>query len=177
MQHIRLSVLSAAVCALVLPMPPNSVIAAAQSPSADAKEMRAKQESAEHAAMWRAPKRPGYRTDVQAPPQPTGVVDSGLAPLPGGVYDIRNQWHGVENGQLVSAYAGALRAGGRPVVVILTRSIDYHRVSALEVREVKGIGPVSILGVVAGQLVLRDADGARITMDAPHAKPLLSAPR
>jgi len=142
-----------------------------------AKEARLNQETAEHARMWRAPKHPGYRTATPSELQATGVVESGLAPLPASVYDIRNQWHGVENGQLVSAYAGSLRATRQAVVVMLTRSLDYHRVSTSDVRYVNGRGPVSIIGVVDGQLLLRDATGTRVTTAAPHARALLPAPR
>ena len=155
----------------------NSTLPPSQSPMSatnipSAKEASLRAEEAAHAKMSRASKHPGMLADVATSERwPTGIVESGLAPLPGAVYDITNQYQSVSGGRRVVAFAGSLRETHEAVVVVIVRSLDGHTTSAPTVTRVGGLGSARIVSADNGSLQLSVG-----TRRVPFSLPGASAP-
>lgn len=78
-----------------------------------------------------APKHPGYLAQTPSTHTwATGIQQAGQAPVPGGMFDIVNQYNSTVNGQHVTVYAGSLKSTGAGVLLVVTRSADLHTASA-----------------------------------------------
>jgi hypothetical protein len=101
-----------------------------------------------------------------------GVIESGLAPFPSGVYRIENQWQQLLHGQHTSVYAGALGADpARGVVVVQSTSVDNARVGKpREYLATAGSGPLRIVRAEGLTLVLQGADGSEFMFDSEGAE-------
>lgn len=150
-------------------LPPSQSLSSASSiPSAKDASMRA--EETAHAKMWRASKHPGMLADVATNERwPSGVVESGLAPLPGAVYVITTQYQAVVGGRRVVAFAGSLRDTNEAVVVVISRSLDGHTTSAPIVNRIGGLGAARIVGVDSGTLQL-SVGTRRVPFSLPGAR-------
>jgi hypothetical protein len=77
-----------------------------------------------------APKHPGFIAETpQTQTWATGIQEAGQAPVPGGMFDITNQYNTTAGGEHVTVYAGALRSTGSGIVLVVRRSADLHTVS------------------------------------------------
>lgn len=133
--------------------------------SAGEKLNRLKTEEAQHKKMWVAPKHPGFLREplgLGLQDRGRGLTQSGLAPLPGSLYDIRNQYQSLIGDRHVAVYAGALRADpGQGVVVVINRGLDPSLVSAPQVYRIGNHqGALEIMSATRGVLVLRSGSGA-----------------
>lgn len=129
------------------------------------KTTRLKTEEAQHKKMWVAPKHPGFLREplsLGLQDRGRGITQSGLAPLPGSIYDIHNQYQNLINDRHVAIYAGALRADpAQGVLVVINRGLDPSLVSAPQVyRMGNRQGALEIMAVTRGMLVLRSSAGA-----------------
>ena len=78
-----------------------------------------------------APKHAGYIAEgAQTQTWTTGIQEAGNAPVPGGMFDIVNQYNTNVNGQHVTVYAGSLKTTGAGIVLVVTRSADLHTARA-----------------------------------------------
>ncbi len=143
--------------------------------TAASKEQRLKTEEAQHRLMWAAPKHPGF---LRAPlgfrlseQWRSGVIDSGLAPLSGSVYDLKNQYQNLIAGRHVSIFAGALRSDpSQGIIVILNRGIDPSLVSSPQTYRIGNHqGAVQIVAAQGALLRLRASSGALFTFPIIHA--------
>lgn len=106
-----------------------------------------------------APKHPGYiaetpSTQVWA----SGITQAGEAPVPGGMFDITNQYNTTMNGRHVTVYAGSLKTTGAGILLVVTRSADLHTVNAQTYTVASG--PVRIQSAADGQLQLQTLGAA-----------------
>jgi hypothetical protein len=105
-----------------------------------------------------APKHPGYVADApESRTWPTGIHGDDM-PVPGGVFDIVNQYDAVKNGQYVTVYAGSLKTTGAGIVLVVTRSTDLHTVTP----QLYTVAPsaVRITSATDGQLQLQTLSSA-----------------
>jgi hypothetical protein len=118
-------------------------------------------EQAEHARAWRAPKHPGFLHETRAPLDwRTGIIDSGLAPLPGGLFDIKNQWHANVRDRHVIVYAGSYRNTSQGVLVMLQLARDGSAASGPDVYSFGArSGPAHITAANGTTLLVKTAAG------------------
>lgn len=143
-----------------------------------AKAAREAREEAEHAAAPRALKHPGFlrRTAAAAIPWRSGIIESGLAPLPGALYAIANQWHGNLNGRHVIVYAGALRRQPSVgVLVVSALSLDGTAGAAPQVLTLPGSGAARIASAAGTTLTVATASGRVLPFQVPSNQPLARA--
>ncbi|HET7814612.1 MAG TPA: hypothetical protein VFL13_09585 [Candidatus Baltobacteraceae bacterium] len=114
-----------------------------------------------------AAKHPGYVAESpQSITWPSGISQSGEAPVPGGMFSIENQYNTTSNGRYVTVYAGSRKTDGQGVLLIVQRSSDLHTVSA--VTDVVAPSSVRIESASNGQLQLRESQtGRAIVHDIP----------
>jgi hypothetical protein len=143
-----------------------SSVARADTPGvASYKQAFEAREQAEHARAWRAPKHPGFLPETRAPLDwRTGIIDSGLAPLPGGLFDIKNQWHGNVRDRHVIVYAGSYRNTSHGVLVVLQLALDGSAASGPDVYS---------LGTRSGSARITAANGATLLVATAAGKPRL----
>lgn len=116
-----------------------------------------------------APKHPGYMAESpQAQTAAAGIQEAGQAPVPGGMFDIVNQYNTIANGQRITVYAGSLKTTGAGIVLVVTRSLDLHtaRAQTYTVAE----GPVRIESAAGGQVQLQTLNAQHQTI--PFRMPL-----
>jgi hypothetical protein len=117
-----------------------------------------------------APKHPGYLPDAGAPVNmPSGISEAGQLPVPGGMFDIVNQYNTTENGQLVTVYAGSRKDTGAGMLLVVRRSPDLHTASAYTY--VVAPSAVRIESASQGQLQLQTVNGPH-TQSIPFRMPL-----
>ena len=64
---------------------------------------------------------------VSNQPWPSGIIESGQAPLPGELYVINNQWQEVVGGVHLSVYAGSeAQDPSQGVLIVMTTSLDLQ---------------------------------------------------
>jgi hypothetical protein len=116
-----------------------------------------------------APKHPGYLPDMpSAPNLPSGISEGGALPVPGGMFDIVNQYNTTQAGQYVTIYAGSRKDTGEGVLLVVRRSADLHTASA----HTYVVAPhaVRIQSVSGGELQLQSVGAG--TTDIPFRMPL-----
>jgi hypothetical protein len=92
---------------------------------------KAVKEAQRDVSTFVAPKHPGYLAGAPAPLNwPTGISEGGAMPVPGGMFDIVNQYNTMSGGQYVTVYAGSRTDTGEGVLLIVRRSADLHTASA-----------------------------------------------
>lgn len=107
-----------------------------------------------------APKHPGYMAESpQTQTAATGIQEAGQAPVPGGMFDIVNQYNTIVNGQRVTVYAGSLKTTGAGIVLVVTRSADLHTARAQTYTVAQSA--VRIVNAADGQVQLQ-------TLNAQH---------
>jgi hypothetical protein len=100
---------------------------------------------------------------------PSGISEGGQLPVPGGMFDIVNQYNTTQNGQFVTVYAGSRKDTGAGVLLVVRRSSDLHTASAYTY--VVAPHAVRILSAADGQLQLQTVSGVR-TEPIPFRMPL-----
>jgi len=106
-----------------------------------------------------AAKHPGYRADGGAPQAwASGIQEAGQAPVPGGMFDIINQYNTTQNGQYVTVYAGSRKDTGEGILLVVRRSTDLHTANARTYTVAQGA--VRIQSAGNGQLQLQTVGGA-----------------
>lgn len=141
-------------------------VARAETPSvASYKQAFEAREGAAHARAWRAPKHPGFLPEMRTPLDwRTAIIDSGLAPLPGGLFDIKNQWHGNARDRHVIVYAGSYRGTAQGVLVVLQLALDGSAASGPDVYS---------LGARSGPARITAANGTTLLVATAAGKPRL----
>ena len=175
----RTAAASIACAALVNLQPAGAQVAAnGTGPIGADKAAREAREEAQHAAAPAAPKHPGFLMPAAsaAIPWRSGIIASGLAPLPGAVYDFANQWHGNLNGRHVIVYAGALRRQpSQGVLVVTSFSLDGTAGAAPQVLTLPGSGAVRIASAAGTTLTVATASGRTLPFRVPTNQPLFRA--
>lgn len=122
-------------------------------------QQKAVKESQRSVSTFVASKHPGYLADTSAPQRwGTGISEAGTMPVPGGMFDIINQYNTTSNGQFVTVYAGSRKDTGEGVLLVVRRSADLHTASAHTY--VVAQSAVRIQSASGGQLQLQTAGGA-----------------
>lgn len=99
--------------------------------TADALQQKMLREAQQIPSTFVAPKHPGYIAETaEAQTWASGIFEAGQAPVPGGVFDIVNQYSSLVDGQHVTVYAGSLKTTGAGIVLVVTRSADLHTARA-----------------------------------------------
>jgi hypothetical protein len=127
-------------------------------------------EAQREASSFVAQKHQGYMADTSTVQTwPSGISEGGQLPVPGGMFDIVNQYNTTENGQYVTVYAGSLKATGEGVLLVVKRSANLHNVIA----QTFTVAPaaVRIQSATGGQLQLQTVRGA-VTQSIPFRVPL-----
>lgn len=124
----------------------------------DSLRQKAMREQQRVPSTFIAPKHPGHIAETpESVNRPTGILESGQAPVPGGMFDILNQYSTMRSGQYVTVYAGSLKTTGAGVLLVVTRSADLHTAHAQTVTVAPSA--VRIAGVSDGQLELQTMGG------------------
>ena len=135
----------------------NSALPGAQTGNAtDAMHQKMLRETQRIPSTFVAPKHPGYMAetpDMHA--WASGIQEAGAAPVPGGMFDITNQYNTTVRGQHVTIYAGSLKSTGAGVVLIVRRSADLHTASAQTYTV--AAHAVRIISAAGGELQLQTA--------------------
>jgi hypothetical protein len=98
---------------------------------ASAVAQKAVKEAQRDVSTFVAPKHPGYLAGAPSPLSwPTGISQGGAMPVPGGMFDIVNQYNTTSGGEYVTVYAGSRTDTGQGVLLIVRRSTDLHTASA-----------------------------------------------
>jgi hypothetical protein len=122
--------------------------------AADALRQKMLREAQRVPSTFIAPKHPGYRAEApETQAWASGIQEAGQAPVPGGMFEIRNQYTTTENGQHVTVYAGSLRSTGAGILLVVTRSADLHTARAQTFTVASQ--PVRIVSANGGQLQLQ----------------------
>lgn len=102
-----------------------------QPQSANVSQQKMLREQERVPSSFVAPKHPGFiaeMPDTQTWTQ--GIAQAGEAPVPGGMFDIVNQYNTIQNGLHVTVYAGSIRPTGAGILLVVRRSADLHTVNA-----------------------------------------------
>lgn len=82
-------------------------------------------------STFTAPKHPGFIAELpDVHTWATGIQEAGQAPVPGGMFEITNQYNATVGGQHVTVYAGSLKTTGSGVLLVVRRSADLHTANA-----------------------------------------------
>lgn len=104
-----------------------------------------------------APKHPGFIAEVpDVHTWATGIQEAGTAPVPGGMFEIANQYNTTVGGDHVTVYAGSLKTTGSGIVLVVRRSADLHTVTAQTYTV--AASAVRITGASDGRLQLQSTD-------------------
>jgi hypothetical protein len=128
--------------------------------SNDAARRKMLRENAPIPSTFVAPKHPGYLPEAASVhPWQSGILEAGEAPVPGGMFDIVNQYNTMQNGQYVTVYAGSLKSTGAGIVLVVKRSRDLHTATA----QTYTVAPdaVRIASAANGQLQLQTVGAQR----------------
>lgn len=137
--------------------------------TADVLQQKMLREAQRIPSTFVAPKHPGYIAETaSAQTWPSGISEAGQAPVPGGMFDIVNQYSSVVNGQRVTVYAGSLKTTGAGIVLVVTHSADLHTARAQTYTVAPT--PVRIAGVTGGQIQLQTLNDAH--QNVPFRMPL-----
>jgi hypothetical protein len=109
----------------------NSALPGQQSGNAtDALHAKMLREAQRVPSTFVAPKHPGFIAEVpEAHTWATGIQQGGEAPVPGGMFDITNQYNATISGRHVTVYAGSLKTTGSGILLVVRRSPDLHTVN------------------------------------------------
>lgn len=124
----------------------------------DAQQQKMLRETQHVPSSFTAPKHPGF-LPAGAPVQkwPSGIAQSGEAPVPGGMFDIVNQYNATEHGEYITVYAGSRKDTGEGIVLVVTRSTDLQTANAQTYHV--AASAVRIAGVQNGTLQLETISG------------------
>ncbi len=150
----------------------NTALPSAQGGSSPTDALRAKmlREAQAVPSTFVAPKHPGFLAETPATQTvPAGIEEAGAAPVPGGIFDIVNQYNTTSNGQLVTVYAGSLKTTGAGILLVVTRSADLHTARAQTFTV--AARPVRITSATDGQLQLQTVGGEQ-PQSVPFRMPL-----
>lgn len=151
----------------------NSSLPASQTAATNPNAMsqKAALEAQRDVSTFVAKKHPGYLPDTsRAQTWPSGISENGQLPVPGGAFDIVNQYNMTSNGQYVTVYAGSRKDTGEGVLLVVRRSADLHTASAQTY--VVGQRAVRIQSAVNGQLQLQTVGSGSATETIPFRMPL-----
>jgi hypothetical protein len=126
-------------------------------------------EAQREASSFVAQKHQGYMADTSTVQTwPSGISEGGQLPVPGGMFDIVNQYNTTQAGQYVTIYAGSRKDTGEGVLLVVRRSADLHTASA----HTYVVAPhaVRIQSVSGGELQLQSVGAG--TTDIPFRMPL-----
>ncbi|HET6896192.1 MAG TPA: hypothetical protein VFH72_12485 [Candidatus Baltobacteraceae bacterium] len=125
----------------------------------DALHQKMAKEAQRDVSSFVAPKHPGYVAGGGAVQSwPSGIQEQGQAPVPGGMFDIVNQYNTTANGQFVTVYAGSRNDTGEGILLVVRRSADLHTATAHTY--VVADRAVRIQSATNGQLQLQTVGGA-----------------
>jgi predicted small lipoprotein YifL len=94
-------------------------------------QQKVAKESQRVTSTFVAPKHPGFIAETPTMlTWQSGIKEAGEAPVPGGMFNIVNQYSTMQNGQYVTIYAGSLHATGEGVLLVVRRSADLHVATA-----------------------------------------------
>lgn len=130
----------------------------ARNTAGDALQQKMLRETQHLPSTFVAPKHPGFLAQA-APMQSwrSGIAQAGEAPVPGGMFDIVNQYNTTQNGQFVTVYAGSRKDTGEGIVLVVTRAPDLSNVNAQTYHV--AASAVRIAGVQNGTLQLETISG------------------
>lgn len=132
----------------------NSMLPGQQPGTTDVSHQKMLRETQRVPSTFVAPKHPGFIAETpESPTFATGIQEAGAAPVPGGMFDITNQYNTVVNGQRVTVYAGSLRTTGSGILLVVRRSADLHTANAQTYTVASGA--VRIASAAGGQLQLQ----------------------
>jgi hypothetical protein len=99
--------------------------------STDAMHAKMLREAQRVPSTFVAPKHPGFMAEIpDVHTWATGIQQAGEAPVPGGMFEITNQYNTTVAGQHVTVYAGSLKTTGSGILLVVRRSADLHTASA-----------------------------------------------
>ena len=113
-------------------------------------------------------KRSGFLpVNMHAPAIPTGIIQSGMAPVRG--YNFVNLWQGVMNGQQVNVYAGSLRGNSRQgVLVVMAANHDLTWTQPRVIMMPVNSGPAKLIGSIGTTLKVATTSGFTMTFSVPN---------
>jgi hypothetical protein len=127
-------------------------------------------ETQRNTSSFVASKHPGYLAETSSAPNwPSGISEAGALPVPGGMFDIVNQYNTTEAGQYVTVYAGSRKDTGEGVLLVVRRTADLHTASAHTY--IVAQSAIRIQSANGGQLQLQTL-GGRTSETIPLRMPL-----
>jgi hypothetical protein len=137
--------------------------------STDAMHAKMMREAQRIPSTFVAPKHPGFIAETpEMHTWTTGVQDAGEAPVPGGMFNITNQYNTTAGGEHVTVYAGSLKTTGSGIVLVVRRSADLHTVNVQTYTVASSA--VRIISAAQGQLQLQTTDSQH--QSVPFRMPL-----